>query len=479
MTHRSRSLSVIRFTLLAASLILASLAHAGTYYVSTAGSDTADGKSKKSAWKTVAYAAKVAQPGDTVKVAPGDYGPEHILIGNSGTAEKPIVFEGLGDGPVFDRGERVGKYSDIGLGVINKRHVTIRNFNFTKYMVCVTIENSANITLEDVNTYDCGWETYMGSGIVLKNSNRCTLKKCTATNAGGENIHLYLSDDNLLENCSAIGTLPSSDKYATDYYLVISWSNRNKIKNFTSHDKAASGKGNHGIGIKDTNRRNRQTDEHGHSTGNEFTNCNAINFEEGLFCAWGAHHNTFINCSADSSQKDYYFGNAIMVRDGAHDNTFKNCRAIGAAEALCIYNNEMPLQKSGNDPQTGNRFVNCTFETKPHKYAKAKAPAGTFETVNGPCMFLRNARDTTFENCTFSNSATLFRFGKDVEGNETNGAVTLRECTIENVKQLLDTRALGYPWNLNNAQEAGYDGMKNVKFEKCKFTKNGFEAPNL
>lgn len=478
MAHPSTINLVKRFTAtLVTMFALASLAHAATYYVSTTGSDTADGKSLKSAWKSVAHAARLAQAGDTVKVAEGRYGPEHILVGNSGSADKPIVLEGLGKGPVFDRGERVGQYSDVGLSLMGKHYVTIKNFNFTQYMVCVSVENSTFITLENVNAYDCGWEKWMGTGIQLNNSNHCILKKCTVTNAGGENIHLTCSDDNVIEDCAAIGTLPADDRFATDYYLVISWSNRNKIKNFTSHDKAASGKGNHGLGVKDTNRPTPQTRQHGHSTGNEFTDCRAINFEEGLFCGWGAHHNTFTHCVSDCSQKDYYFSNPIMVRDGAHDNTFKNCRAIGGDEALCIYDNEMPNQTAMRDAATGNRFIGCTFQAGAHKYAKGKGAAQTVETVNGPCMFLRNTKDTVFDNCTFSDSGSLIRFGKDFEGNESNSGIAFNNCTITGVKALLDTRTLGYPWDYGRDRQAGYDGMANVMFTKCKFSKNGFATP--
>ncbi len=92
MAHPSTFNFVKRFTTtLVTMFALASLAHAATYYVSTTGSDTADGKSLKSAWKSVAHAARLAQAGDTVKVAEGRYGPEHILVGNSGSADKPIV----------------------------------------------------------------------------------------------------------------------------------------------------------------------------------------------------------------------------------------------------------------------------------------------------------------------------------------------------------------------------------------------------
>lgn len=477
MKNRGILTGAIRAAGFVAIFAFASLAGAATYYVSTTGSDAADGASKKTAWKTMTHAAQVARGGDTVRIAEGQYGPEHIRVASSGTADQPIVFEGLGKGPTFDRGERSSSFGDFGLLVFGSRRVTFRNLNFRQYMVCVSVQDSAYITLDNVKTNDCGWEKWMGTGIELKGANHCLLKNCTATDAGGENIHLLCSDDNVLENCRAIGTLPSSDRFASDYYLVVSWSNRNKIRNFISHDTVASGKGNHGVGIKDSNEPTSQTQAHGHSWGNEFTDCKAINFEEGLYVAWGAHHNTFTNCFSDCSKKDYYFSNAIMVRDGAHDNTFKNCTAIAGDEALCIYENEMPKFAKLHEPATGNKFIDCAFETREHAITAPYSPTGTGQTVNGPSMFLRNTRDTAFEHCTFLGGGSFFRFGKDSLGRESNAGVRFIDCKIKGIGQLIDTRTLKYPWAFGKDEEAGYDGMASVSFEQCKFSKNGFATP--
>lgn len=479
MKTRSMTRNAIRVAGLVALFAWASLAGAATYYVATTGSDAADGKSKKTAWKTMTHAALVARAGDTVRIAEGQYGPEHIRLTASGTAERPIVFEGRGKGPTFDRGARTSSFGDFGLLVFGCRHVTLRNLNFRQYMVGVSVQESDHITLEDVRTNDCGWERWMGTGIEIKGARHCLLKECTSTNAGGDNIHLLCSDDNVLEDCKAIGTLPSSDRFASDYYLVVSWSNRNKIRNFVSHDTVASGKGNHGVGIKDSNEPTSQTEAHGHSWGNEFIHCRAINFEEGLYVSWGAHHNTFTDCFSDCSKKDYYFSNAIMVRDGAHHNTFKDCRAIAGDEALCIYENEMPRFAGLHDPAAGNRFVDCTFETRPHPLSAAQSPTRAPETVHGPSMFLRNTRDTTFERCTFLGGGSFFRFGKDSLGRKNNAGVRFVKCKIKGIGQWLDRRTLKYPWAFGKEEDAAYDGLASVTFERCKFSKNGFAEPSV
>jgi len=69
-------------------------ASGGTYYVATDGSDGNDGTSAATAWATIAYAAARAVAGDTIYVKAGDYGNETVIVGNSGTSNAPIRFEG-------------------------------------------------------------------------------------------------------------------------------------------------------------------------------------------------------------------------------------------------------------------------------------------------------------------------------------------------------------------------------------------------
>ena len=65
----------------------------GTLYVSPKGNDKNSG-SLKAPFATIAHAAKVANPGDTVKIAPGIY-REQIIFRKSGKKGAPITFEGV------------------------------------------------------------------------------------------------------------------------------------------------------------------------------------------------------------------------------------------------------------------------------------------------------------------------------------------------------------------------------------------------
>lgn len=479
MIRPSRSWSVNYFSaiLALAMLALAPMTRAATYHVATTGDDSRDGKSKESAWKTITFAATQAQAGDTVLIQGGKYGPEHAVVANSGTADKPITFEGVGAEPVIlDQGVRARDYKNLGLLIQGKSHVIVKNLNFTQYMVCVRVEKSSYVTLESVKAYDCGWTRWEGTGIALVGSNHCTLSNCTVVNAGGENFHLVYSDDNLIEGCKSIGTLDGANPYATDYYMVISWSSRNTIKNCFAEDQSQTGKGNHGIGVKDTQTRGKMNDEHGHSTGNKFIDCKTLGFEEGIFCAWLAYGNTYVNCYADCSKKDYFFANGIMVRDGAHDNLFENCTGIGSAAGLCIYDNENFNQnpnKAARLPQSGNKFVGCTFEGK----ARDGKPADR-------CVFMRNATGNTFADCSFSNSIALLRFGQDSDGQDKNSGNKFTGCKFSNLQQMFETKPMPYPWVYQIAKKgepeitaAGYENPGNLSFTKCNFWKNGFKTP--
>ncbi len=62
-----------------------------TWFVASGGSDTADGKSVQTAFATIAQAANVAGPGDTVVVSGGEY-PETIWVRGTGVPGSPVTF---------------------------------------------------------------------------------------------------------------------------------------------------------------------------------------------------------------------------------------------------------------------------------------------------------------------------------------------------------------------------------------------------
>jgi len=79
---------------------LSGMASGTTYYVSSSGgSDSSDGTTPSSAWKTLAKVnAQTYQAGDSILLKRGDVWNESLVPPSSGAAENPIVFDAYGLG---------------------------------------------------------------------------------------------------------------------------------------------------------------------------------------------------------------------------------------------------------------------------------------------------------------------------------------------------------------------------------------------
>jgi len=152
-----------------------------TYYVSTQGSDANDGLSERSAWRTISHAAKVAKAGDTVLVLPGDYGPECVVVANSGREGAPIVFRSLkpaeailGDlnltcgktlgyeipptNPWEKRRNKLVKPRQA-FAIFRKSHIVIDGFKIANYLIGIEIgggmEETSDILITNCVIIDC------------------------------------------------------------------------------------------------------------------------------------------------------------------------------------------------------------------------------------------------------------------------------------------------------------------------------------
>ncbi|MCE5230895.1 right-handed parallel beta-helix repeat-containing protein [bacterium] len=457
------------FSLLFAIAILAAALPAGaaTYYVSTASNaSNSNTGTQTSPWRTISYAASKAVAGDTVYIAGGNYGNEKVVVKNSGSSTKPIVFEGYNGTPLLNQGARCTEadYSSIGFLISSKSYITVRNMSATLYLSCFQVQYSNHITLENLTPYACGYTVAVGYGIVLISSDYCTLNNCTVTDCGGNDICLSDSDHNTLTDCSAIGTLASTNQWATDYYLVVCWSRYNTFTRFFSHDTTYGGKGNHGIGIKDGG-----SDTY-HSTGNVFNDCTAWGLDEGLYIAHEAYGNTFNNCVGDFKNKYDPFATGIMVRDGAYNNTFNNCVGIGCGQAGALY----CYAENTSGIQSGNHFNSCVFIAKERNPALPTSPIDYLHPDS--CLFFKNAQNNVFDKCSFVNGKSVFRFGKNTSGVDANSGNVFTNCTIYNNPKWYDTQTLTTPWAFSGTA-VGYDDTANITWTNCNFYSNGFTTP--
>lgn len=424
---------------------------ATNYYVSLTGDNSYNGLTPDSAWRTITYSATKAKAGDVVYIQGGNYGHEHVTVYNSGTSTNPIIFEGYEGLPVLDAGDYDGK----AIYIYGKPYVTLKNIRVANYRYGIWIDGNSHHAIVDGCIADSCCNTnystygYDGYGILIQSSNYCEVRNCSTTDNGGNNIFISKSNYCTLENCEAYSKQTASNQYITDYYVVLAWSSYNTIRNCYAEDIDGSYKGNHGFIIKDGGSGSQ------HSTGNLFVNCTAKKFEEGFSCAHGAYENLFDSCYADNTGKRSSFNFCFQNREGAHDNTFSNSTAIGLTGVASVYSG---TESSGYKVQNNTLFVNCSLK-------------GIYSTTIG--VYLRNATNTTFKNCTYVNLPYLFRFSKSSSGSDLNSGTELRNSILSGVTSPYDNRPLAAPWAYSGV-ETGYSDMDQVSINYTDFW-GGFE----
>ncbi|MCD6404337.1 MAG: right-handed parallel beta-helix repeat-containing protein [Planctomycetes bacterium] len=139
-------------------------------YVSPEGDDSADGRTPKTAWKTLTKAAAEADPGDTVYVLAGTYA-ESVTISTQAAAELPLVFRTYGRGSVvLDGGDRL----ESGLVLTDAQGVTLDGFILRGYTgAAVRIERSRDIGLAETVVDDAA------TAVSVRDCNDVRLLNCT------------------------------------------------------------------------------------------------------------------------------------------------------------------------------------------------------------------------------------------------------------------------------------------------------------
>ena len=387
-------------------------ATAKTYYVSVSGDDSADGLAEKTAWRTIAHAAKVAVAGDTVKIKAGKYGPEQVVITNSGTEDKPIVFEGYGGAPVLDGGNGL----ETGIQV-KGNYVVLRNFEVNKYETGVAVNDADHVTLEGISATYLGPRKggFRGTGIGVWGCKHCVLRKCNVTDAGAQNFTLAASSHILMEHCASYGVTTND---AVDYYIRLDRSDDCIVRNCLAQNKHPLSKvhAGHGITLKNQNRRNK------------VINCVARGLGEAIGVAHFSNDNEFINCTvySDGGQVRSGWCGAYFVRDGAERNRFVNCNAFGVKDGILLYDtDETPWKyrerKKGQSWQQGrpaavppavqqdNVFENCIINVRDFAIL-----------FNNPYGKKTVSKNNMFRNCVFTGAKKMFY----VKGAESGNVVT-------------------------------------------------------
>ncbi|MER5637792.1 PKD domain-containing protein [Kitasatospora sp. NPDC002227] len=114
-----------------------------TLYVAKANCSPTGPGTKAQPFCTVQAAADAVQPGQTVKVGPGNYA-EQVSLTRSGTADHPITFDGGG----ILAPARIGATQQHGLTVTGAAYVTVRGFLVNGTAEAVVLDHTDHVTLD-------------------------------------------------------------------------------------------------------------------------------------------------------------------------------------------------------------------------------------------------------------------------------------------------------------------------------------------
>ena len=398
-------------------IMIVGIASATDYYVATDGNNANVG-TLDDPWQTITYAATQAQAGDTVFIKGGNYGHEHVVISNSGTASAPIMFEGYDGVPVIDGQDKTGN----GIYINSKKYIEIKNIEVTQYECGVRLSHSDYITLDSIIVTNIGGTIayYNGWGIQLGFSDHCNILRCSVTDARAMNFQLWFSNYNIIDDCTSYGITTSN---AVDYYIVIQYSHDNTVQNCITENKHRDSTVHpgHGIGVKDTyyNGEYKST----HSYNNKFINCETHGHGEHFYVSHEAYNNEFIGCTAynDNVNEGIKWNSGFVVRDGAHHNTFKSCRAVGRLQSgFSLHDGtENPNLQSQYD----NIFENCIVEGNPRVSAIWLGCTGS---GIGP------SKNNVFKNIVVDDAPYLYRI--KCAGNTGNTMTNSIVTNVDNLK---------------------------------------------
>jgi parallel beta-helix repeat protein len=118
----------------------------GIYYVSLSGNNNWDGLTPGTAFRTITKGAQVITAGDTLIIASGNYGSEHVEVIHSGTANAPILIRAeTAGGVLLDGGTGSGK----GLSIVDASYITVEGLKFTNYFQALYCKRAAHITVRE------------------------------------------------------------------------------------------------------------------------------------------------------------------------------------------------------------------------------------------------------------------------------------------------------------------------------------------
>lgn len=188
--NKSLSVKTMKFSLLLSLILMAGVANATNYYLSSAGSDSNNGTSASTPWKSMSKIQSICnngtvKAGDSILFKRGEIFTGSILMAsiwgysaNSGTAAKPIVFGAYGTGvkPVmqYPQGGTTTVTQRVVLWFVAVNYIVVDGLNFTDLV---------DTTNDKVSVANCGYAIYLGIPDEA-NTNYCTIKNIDVSLCG-------------------------------------------------------------------------------------------------------------------------------------------------------------------------------------------------------------------------------------------------------------------------------------------------------
>lgn len=222
---------------LALLILLPSAAYAATYYIGPNGNDDHDGLSAEQAWVNFGKAWAYLQPGDTLVLLDGTYLQPLEPNGRNGTAKAPITIRAQHDGQAIIDGQAsripVHLYRDY----YAIEGIVARNGSHAVYFISGSHNTLRRVSGYDANTDDNSdifaiFDSHdnliedciaAGSGrkmVMIYRGGHNTIRRCFADWRSwdgrtwcddwpwGDNIQIYNSDHNIIENSIGYGSVP-------------------------------------------------------------------------------------------------------------------------------------------------------------------------------------------------------------------------------------------------------------------------------
>lgn len=192
-----------------------------TFYVSAQGSDSNNGISTATPWKTISKVnSTMFQPGDAIRFRKGDIFTGNLQISSSGTAASPIAYNsyGTGDTPEITNN---GSFWIPSIAVTGRQYVIIDGFKIIDKTISATDHNI---------------QAKFAYGIVVNNSPNCVVKNCDISLVGcgmqiiGSSNNTRVEKNFIHNTRMIVNTAGGDDDYGANG-LIIATSNNKIIYN--------------------------------------------------------------------------------------------------------------------------------------------------------------------------------------------------------------------------------------------------------